>query len=96
MHSIDLYQLWATVVTKQPIPFQTPHGVYCLAIAHRDEHTYRLNEHEVLTRYANELKMTDRIPHAFADLLGDTLYVFTSPDKALIDEMVQVIGERVN
>ena len=94
-HSIDLYQLWSTVVTKQTIPTQIPHGVYCLAIARRDEHTYQLSEHELLSRYAANLKMTDRIPHAFADLLGDTLYVLTSPDKNEIDEMVKVIGQRI-
>ena len=94
-HDIDLYDYWAKLVTGQELPKQTAHGRYCLAVARRDEHTYVASHQDILDRFADQIKMTARIPQAFADLLGDSLYVMTTPSRQVVDDMVRFVGQRV-
>lgn len=94
-HDIDLYDYWAKLVTGQKLPKQTAHGRYCLAVARRDEHTYVASHQDILDRFADQIKMTARIPQAFADLLGDSLYVMTTPSRQVVDDMVRFVGQRV-
>ena len=94
-HDIDLYDYWAKLVTGQELPKQTAHGRYCLAVARRDEHTYVASHQDILDRFADHIKMTARIPQAFADLLGDSLYVMTTPSRQVVDDMVRFVGQRV-
>lgn len=95
-HQIDLYQWWADIVTQTNRPLQTPHGQYCLAIARRDEHAqhYIHTEDDIYARYGHAIHTKERIPVAFADLLGDTLYIITTKERHEVDEMVQFIGKR--
>ena len=50
---------------------------------------------DILDRFADQIKMTARIPQAFADLLGDSLYVMTTPSRQVVDDMVHFVGQRV-
>ena len=93
-HSLDLYQLYASIVAGESSFEQQPHGQYCLAVARRDEHHYVYTDQDIRSRYANELMMSSRIPFAFADLLGDTLYVLNTPSRQIVDDMVQYVGEK--
>ena len=94
-HDIDLYDYWAKLVTGQELPKQAAHGRYCLAVARRDEHRYVASHQDILDRFAEQIKMTARIPQAFADLLGDSLYVMTTPSRQVVDDMVRFVGQRV-
>ncbi|MGT2846700.1 ATP-grasp domain-containing protein [Streptococcus massiliensis] len=87
-HSIDLYKGYASVVAGEGLTLPDFEPLYCLATTRRDATDYYYPEAELLDKYRSQLKAVKRMPKAFAELQGDTLYMLTTPDRAQMEQMI--------
>lgn len=91
-HSIDLYKGYASVVAGKGFEKSSFEPLYCLATTRRDNKDYKYSEAEVLDKYQDQLKTIKRMPKAFAELQGDTLYMLTTPDRKELEQMIADFG----
>lgn len=94
-HSIDLYQDYANVVTGKEVADRPYEPQYCLAVTRRDATNYAHSEEEFLAKYAANVKMVRRMPRAFAELQGDTIYILTTDNRDVLNDMIAFVGKTV-
>ena len=58
---------------------------YCAYAGRRDGKNFALSHQELLEKYAEELRMVDRIPDVLADAMGNQMYVAVFPTKREMD-----------
>lgn len=92
-HSIDLYKDYARVVAGEEVEKRIHQPQFSLVISRRDNNHYIHTEEEIQQKYASQLKMTRRMPEAFAALQGNNVYILTANNLEAIKEMVAYIGK---
>ena len=81
-HSTDVYKIWADMIAfDRSDKDQGEHG-YCAFAGRRDGKAFSLSDGALVTRYANALRMTGRIPDALADAMGNRFFIAVFPTKA--------------
>lgn len=91
-HSYDFFKLYAEVVSGKEVDVKTD-SKYGLASTRRDKKEYLHSENDVRAKYGDKLKAVLRMPEAFAELQGDTMYVLTADTLEEMKEMDSYIGK---
>ena len=74
-HSIDVYQIWADMVTTDSRIFPSSEKEYCCVYAsRRDGRTYIHSHEEILARYGADMVMCERIPEILSGAMGNQMY----------------------
>ena len=74
-HSIDVYQIWADMVTTDSRIFPSSEKEYCCVYAsRRDGRTYVHSHEEILARYGADMVMCERIPEILSGAMGNQMY----------------------
>lgn len=103
--SMDLYNYafntnffaWYAQMVVGHIDHDTPSGdPYCVAVTRRDEHaqSYVHSHEDIINKYRDRLKTTERTPSAFAHLMGDILYIVTADSAEDRDALVEFVTAR--
>ncbi|WP_162012008.1 ATP-grasp domain-containing protein [Streptococcus sp. S784/96/1] len=92
-HSIDLYRDYASIVEGEAISERRYKPQFSLTISRRDQNHYVYSEEEIKHHYKDHVKMTCRMPEAFAALQGNMIYILTADNIKTINEMVKYIGK---
>lgn len=87
-HSIDLYDKYAKIVSGKEAKKITEKPAYGIAVGRRDHYPYQHTVDEVREKYGDKLRMVERMPAAFGDLLGDTFLVLTTKDSAEMNDII--------
>jgi hypothetical protein len=66
---------------------------HCCYASRRNTYQYRNSHDAVMARYAPYMVQTVSVPGVFSSALGDSGYIFRSPDMDLIEEIVRFIQE---
>ena len=66
---------------------------YGLASTRRDYKEYRYSEEDIRNKYQGKLKAVLRMPEAFAELQGNTMYVLVADTLEEMNEMKEFVGE---
>ena len=86
--SRDLYKDYARVVLGQKVLESQHDNQYALATSRRFAKQYRYSEDELLDKYRDSLKAVFLMPEAFAELQGDILYMLTTAEREVMDQMI--------
>lgn len=87
-HSIDLYNEYANLVSGGRFTGSNRQPQYGVAIGRRDYKDYTHSIEEIKREYSDRVKMVDRVPESFTDLLGNDFFIILCNDK---DEVLNVI-----
>lgn len=74
-HDTDVYQIWADMVCfdERRLP-PSPGGHWCVYASRRDMNRYRHSREDVLRAFGPHIRMSERMPAALSDDLGDTMF----------------------
>ena len=92
-HSTDVFQIWADMVAFDERRKPDGEQFYCAYAARRDEHSYKHSHEEVMARYGSAMCMSDRVPDALADDLGNHAYIVRLREKKEIDAFFSFVTE---
>ena len=74
-HSIDVYQIWADMVTTDRRIFPASEKEYCCVYtSRRDGRAYLHSHEEILARYGADMVMCERIPEILSGAMGNQMY----------------------
>ncbi len=94
-HSLDVYQIYADMVTLDARVFpQAEHEYYCVYVGRRDGHTYLHSHEEVLDRYGQDMVMCERIPDILSGAMGNQMYTVKLSDRAEADAFIRFATEK--
>ena len=85
-NSTDVYKIWADMIAFDRTDAVQGEHFYCAYAGRRDGKPFLLSHEELVERYADNLKLVDRIPDALADAMGNQMYVATFPTKRELDK----------
>ena len=71
----DVYKIWADMVAFDTNTKGTGKHFYCAFYSRRDGKTYKLSDHDIMTRYASNMVMWGRIPEALSGAMANQMYV---------------------
>ena len=93
-HSIDVYQLWADMVTTdgRVLP-DSGFDQYCVFVGRKDSHSHSVSDQDIIDRYGPMLIMHGRMPDAFSGAMGNQMYVANFDDFADLMEFAGYILE---
>lgn len=91
-HSYDFFKLYAEVVkgTNGELNLDSKYG---LASTRRDYKDYLYSEDDIRNKYQNKLKAVLRMPEAFAELQGNTMFVLVADTLEEMNEMKEYVGK---
>ena len=74
-HSTDVFQIWADMVAFDRREKGEGEQFYCAYAARRDGRRYLHSHEEIFARYGAAMCMSERVPDALADDLGNHAYI---------------------
>lgn len=92
--SCDLYDVYAQIVTGQYVAPPTYHFRYALSLTQRDQYEYAHSVSQIKERFGNDVKMIDRLPDVFADIMGNQFFVILADNKQAALEVVDYVHQR--
>lgn len=88
-HSIDLFDQYARLVSGLDfIPSEFP-PQYGIAIGRRDKWTFENSLEDIRNKYGDKVKMVDRVPEVFSDLLGNDYIIITEEDEEEVEKIIK-------
>lgn len=91
-HSDDYFKVYAQVVKGEDVQLSENHK-YGLASTRRDYKNYVHTEEDVRNKYQDKLKAVLRMPEAFSELQGNTMYVLVADTLEELREMEKYVGK---
>jgi biotin carboxylase len=90
---IDIYRIWAELVVhdRRGGPYERKY--HCAYATRRNRFHYARSHAEIMARFGEQIVQVGSVPGVFSSALGDTGYIFRSPELAQIEEMVAYIQE---
>ena len=94
-HSVDVYQIWADMVTTGKRIVPEPEKEYFCAYASRKDgkqyvHTYE----EIMERYGNAMKMCERMPEMMVRTMGNQMYTVRLEEEEQVFEFIRFVHEQ--
>ena len=93
-HSLDVYQIWADMVSfdqrRTPEPAQHQ---FCAYAGRRDCYEYVHTHQEILERYGDRIVMCERMPELMWDQMGNQNYTAILPDEEAVREYIRFVQE---
>jgi len=76
-NSVDVYQIWADMICfgKSEITREGRKHYYSCFCGRRDGRDFAMNHEQIMRKYGGNMKATQRLPHAIAVGMGDTMYL---------------------
>ena len=75
-HSTDVYKIWADMVAfdRSTLPDSGVHQ-YCCYVGRRNNHPYTLDHNAIMAKYGKNMKRSEPVAKALADLMADYMYI---------------------
>ena len=82
-NDIDIYQIYADMVTKGYSEYSKERPYHCIYCGRRDGLNYKHTHEEIINRYGFDLVMCERMPDILAGAMGNMIYMsrFTTMDE---------------
>ncbi|MCF2625232.1 ATP-grasp domain-containing protein [Fusobacterium perfoetens] len=75
-NDIDVYQIWADMVTTDKGNFDKNSRPYhCVCLARRDMHNYVFSQEEVIEKYKDSIVMKERMPDIMSAAMGNDMII---------------------
>ena len=93
-HSLDVYQIYADMVSFDERRVPEPPVEQCCAYAgRRDEYEYVHSHEEIMEKYGNRIVMCERMPQLMWDQMGNQNYTAILPDEEATHEYIRFVQE---
>ncbi len=93
--NIDVYALWARALTGERLGRVAYDRRYHTAHAgRRREHDYRLSHDQLAQTLGSSLVAVEAIPPAFAETMGDTMYLLRDAELSALERAIQLVHAR--
>ena len=94
-HSIDVYQIYADMVTKDMrLMPESGEDKYCVYAAKKDIHQYAHSHQEILDRYGDCIVMAERMPDVLSGAMGNEMYTAVVTSKEEVREFADFVQKR--
>ncbi len=80
-NATNVYKIWADMIAFDHSTIGQGEHAYCAYAGRRDGKRFALSHEELIGKYAEQLRMVDRIPDVLADAMGNQMYVAVFPTK---------------
>jgi hypothetical protein len=93
-HSVDVYQIWADMVTCDERRFPAA-GVekFCAYAGRRDEYEYVHSHEEIMEKYGSRIVTCERMPQLMWDQMGNMNYTAVLDDEEMTREYIHFVQE---
>ena len=93
-HSLDVYQIWADMVTWDERRFPAAEvEKFCAYAGRRDEYEYVHTHEEILEKYAGRIVTCERMPQLMWDQMGNMNYTAILDDEEATKEYIRFVQE---
>ncbi len=94
-HSIDVYQIYAEMITKDRRLMPDPgKDRYCVYASQRDMHRYVHTRQEIMERYGDCIVMAERMPDVLSGAMGNEMYTAIVSSEEEVREFADFIEKR--
>jgi biotin carboxylase len=94
-HDIDVYGLWADMVTGADLDgFRHEPRYHAAHVARRDQHRYRRTPDELIALLGPALMIRRRLPAPINHVMGDDLYLIRHESAEAMNHLIAAIHER--
>lgn len=94
-HSLDVYQIWADMVTTNERHIPEPKSHHCCVYAsRRDIYTYVHSYEEIMEKYGTQIVMCERMPEMNAPQMGNFMYTAHAQDEDAVKAFVDFVLEK--
>lgn len=90
---LDIYALWARVMTGKPVSLDYERKYFCCYIGRKSRLSYKRSEEEILLELGPSLLQHDELPPVLARAMGDRGYIVRAETLPEIMEAVKFIQE---
>ena len=91
-HSLDVYQIWADMVTTDKRIFpKSEKEYYCVYVSRRDKNHYAHTHEEILNLYGSRMVMCERIPEILSGAMGNQMYTAKMDDEEAAKEFIAYV-----
>ena len=84
--STNVYKVWADMIAFDASTLEPGEHYFCAFAGRRDGKNFLLSHEEVLAKYADNLKIVDRVPDALAACMANQMYVATFSTQKELDK----------
>ncbi len=85
-HSTNVYKIWADVIAYDQTLVPQENHAYCAFVGRRDFISYKVSHEQILSRYQRNLHMSERMPDALSDAMGNQTYIATFQTRPELDQ----------
>ena len=85
-HSTDVYKIWADMIAFDSSLMPIGEHAYCAFMGRRDGKHYTLDHDAYVAKYADHMKMVDRVPDALSGAMGNLMYIATFATQEEMEE----------
>ena len=85
-HSTNVYKIWADMICYDSSLMPQDDHAFCAFVGRRDGKNFVHNHDAIMAKYANNMKMVERIPEALSGAMADQMYVARFSTKEEMDE----------
>ncbi|MBQ0066121.1 MAG: ATP-grasp domain-containing protein [Firmicutes bacterium] len=94
-HSVDVYQIWADMVTYGKRVFPEPEKEYfCAYASQKDGYEYVHNHQDILNAYGNVMVMCERMPEMMVRTMGNQMYTVKLETEQEVFDFVKYVHEK--
>ena len=90
-HNTDVYKIWADMIAYDTTQLTGYDDEYCAFAGLRDGKDFVLSHEQIMEKYGEHIKMTDRLPDVLATAMGNQMYMATFPTREEMDQFYQDI-----
>ena len=85
-NSTDVYKIWADMIAFDKSTVPAGEHFYCAYAGLRDGKDFVMSHNDIMTKYAANMKMVERIPEALSGAMANQMYVANFSTKEAMDE----------
>ena len=94
-HSMDVYQIWADMVTdNRRLQPDLQDDRFCVYAGRRDQFSYVHSPEEISRRYGNDIVMAERMPEMMVPQMGNQCYTVKLRTEQEVHEFIRFVTER--
>ena len=91
----DVYKIWADMVCFDSNTKPTGNHHFCAFYGRRDGNRYKLDDYEIMMKYAGHIVMNGRIPDALSGAMANQMYVANFDTQEELDAFYRDMGEQL-
>jgi len=84
-NSTNVYKIWADMIAFDRSTLEPGPHAFCAYAGRRDGKPFVYSHEEILDRYAEEMRMVERIPDVLSGAMGNQMYVAVFPTQEAMD-----------